>query len=143
MTNFLTRVVIAAACCGAAVLLAGCTANAPSSLPYTATADNAAAITPAELAVVTEAARTMTGDPAADVHGLRQRPAQHPGHDADAVPFGRDICGYAQTPSGKSVEMYVELRMVNGQLTAERGQIASSPANRAKVKFMCRKHGDW
>lgn len=84
---------------------------------------------------VTAAAREITGDPTAQVHGLKARPA--------AKGRAMDICGYVRTTVGKSIPIYVELREQVGLITSERGQWGQTPENLAKVKFMCREHGDW
>ena len=101
---------------------------------------NAATVQPSSLSnvqqvAVTAAARQMIDDPAATVYGLKAR-------SSSGAP-GIHVCGYVRRPAGASTPLYVELRETEGATTAERGQIGATPANLAKVRFMCRDHGDW
>lgn len=59
---------------------------------------------------------------------------------------GIHVCGYVNyldSDNLKTVEQpyYVELREVNGQPSAERGQVGGDPGKLAKVRFLCREHG--
>lgn len=114
------------------LLLAACStgSKAPS---LTTSAIGSSGLNAAQVAAVTEAARQMTRDPAAAAHGLRGRtegPAVH-------------VCGYVNSNAGPDTPIYVELRESAGQVGAERGQTGATPTNLAKVRFMCRQHGDW
>lgn len=84
---------------------------------------------------VTVAAREMTADASAQVHGLKSRPVI--GQTA------LDVCGYATSAAGHSTPVYVRLRDEAGVIKAEQGQVGNTAQNLAKVKFMCRQHGDW
>jgi hypothetical protein len=84
---------------------------------------------------VTIAARQMVGNTAVQVHGLKSRRA--PGEP------GTHVCGYIKSAEHKDTPLYVELREKQGTFAAEHGQIGATPENLAKVKFMCRLHGDW
>ena len=117
-------------------MLSGCGpgSNLPPATPA-AVAQEKSGLSGAEHAAVTDAARQMTADPAAGVHGLVGR--RHP--DAPA----KHVCGYVTRAAHTSTPLYVELQEKDGAIIAERGQIGASPANLAKVRFMCRNHGDW
>lgn len=115
-----------------ACILAGCSAGAS---PPPTLAGAQSTLTDAQKVAVTAAARQMVGDPAAAVHGMKSRMiSRQP---------GIHVCGYVKTPANGSTPLYVELRDMDGTLAAERGQIGATPANLAKVRFMCRQHGDW
>ncbi len=117
-------------------LLAACGSEAkPPPTLHGALAQNQNNLSDAQRNAVNNAARQMAEDPAAPVHGLRSR--TKPGEP------GTHVCGYVKTPANAGTPIYVELREVDGAVTAERGQIGATPANLAKVRFMCRHHGDW
>ena len=84
---------------------------------------------------VTAAAREIAGDAAASVYGLTS--LKKPGEP------GTHVCGYVKTAGNAGIPLYIELREANGKVVAERGQIGASPANLAKVRFMCRSHKKW
>jgi hypothetical protein len=117
-------------------LLTACAwgANPPPTLTRALEAQRANLSDPQQIAV-TAAAREMTGDPSAPVHSMTSRTS--PGEP------GIHVCGYVKTPGNDSTPLYVELREADGTVTAERGQIGASPATLAKVRFMCRQHGEW
>lgn len=117
-------------------LLAACSSEAePPPTLHGALAQNQSNLSDAQHAAVNNAARQMAEDSAAPVHGLRSR--TKPGKP------GTHVCGYVTTPTNASTPIYVELRQAEGAVTAERGQIGATPANLAKVRFMCRHHGNW
>lgn len=118
------------------VLLAACSSGAnPPPSSGNALVSQRSSLSDAEQAAVAAAAREMVGDAAAPVHGLSARvPPGQP---------GIHVCGYVKTPSNDSTALYVELREADGSIAAERGQVGSNPAALAKVRFMCRQHGDW
>lgn len=121
----------AAALLGGLILAACGTGTQPP--PIAASAVGPAALTAAQITAVTAAARQMTSDPTATAHGLRGRangPSTH-------------VCGYVNSTAGPDTPLYVELRDTEGKVTAERGQTGATSANLAKVRFMCRRHGDW
>ncbi|MFT5507482.1 MAG: hypothetical protein ACI89J_000546 [Hyphomicrobiaceae bacterium] len=84
---------------------------------------------------VTAAAREITGDAAASAYGLTS--LKKPGEP------GTHVCGYVKTTASKGIPLYVELREASEGIIAERGQIGATPANLAKVRFMCRAHKNW
>ena len=56
------------------------------------------------------------------------------------------VCGYVKTAdasgkAGPDLPFYVELLDVDGKPDAARGQVGDAPAERSKVKFMCRYNG--
>lgn len=85
-----------------------------------------------ERRIVQDAARHMTGSRDALVHGLSAR--------ISAGEEGLDVCGYVDTPSDRSLPLYVELRETEGTVKAQRGQVGGTPGKLAKVRFMCRRH---
>lgn len=117
------------------VVLAGCAAGTVAP-PLTTGAVGGARLSAPQVAAVTDAARQMTGDPAATAHGLRVR--------ANADGPGVHVCGYVNSAAGgPDTPLFVELLDTDGKIAAARGQTGSTPANLAKVRFMCRRHGDW
>ncbi|MFY0614480.1 MAG: hypothetical protein JXQ99_23320 [Hyphomicrobiaceae bacterium] len=133
MVHQLGQVLAAVSFC--ALLLSACSGG-----PTPPTLTGALPVQPSSLslsqqATITAAAREMTGDQAAAVHGLKARTD----NDKSVI----HVCGYVKTPANASTPLYVELRETDGASTAERGQIGATPANLAKVRFMCRQHGDW
>jgi hypothetical protein len=98
-------------------------------------ADAGGSVGASEQDAVRRAARQMTGETDARVHGLVARIA--PGDE------GLDICGWVDTAGDASVPLYVELREVDGRITAQRGQVGATPDKLAKVRFMCRGHEGW
>ena len=115
----------------AGVMLSGCTTS--NGNLATKTADKGLALN--HIDAVTAAARKMVNEPSAQVHGLKSR--------QKAGEAGLHVCGYVRTAKTDGLPMYVELREQNGTVNAERGQIGATPENLAKVKFMCREHGEW
>ena len=113
--------------------LTGCAGNS-GNLASSAGAAKAVLSLP-QIDAVTVAARTIVNDPAAQVHGLKS-------HQKPSAP-GLHVCGYVRSASLRDTPIYVELRPNGDSVTAERGQVGSTPENLAKVKFMCRDHGDW
>ena len=56
------------------------------------------------------------------------------------------VCGYVTTKDGSGKDgpdlpFYVELLEKDGKPDAARGQVGDAPAERSKVKFMCRNNG--
>jgi hypothetical protein len=88
-----------------------------------------------QVTTATEAARKMTGDATATVESLKAR--SNPGEP------GTHICGYVNANGKTSTLLYIELRDTESGPAAERGQIGTTAANLAKVRFMCRNHGEW
>ena len=89
----------------------------------------------AQKASVTAAAREITGDGSASVYGLTL--LKKPGAP------GTHVCGYVKTAANSSTPLYIELQEAGEGVVAERGQIGATPANLAKVNFMCRSHKNW
>lgn len=116
--------------------LGGCSwgANPPKTLTKALEAQDAN-LSEAQQTTVTAAAREITGDATASVHGLTSR-------KSSSEP-GTHVCGYVKSAAHKSTPLYVELRQNEDAVVAERGQIGATPANLAKVNFMCRKHKNW
>lgn len=59
---------------------------------------------------------------------------------------GIHVCGYVMSKDaggkdGPDVPFYVELREAEGKPVAERGQVATDPSKRSKIKFVCRRNG--
>ena len=123
---------LAAGMIGLATVISGCGGGAPFGDFVVAAGGLSGGVGETERTVVQDAARRMTGETSARVHGLEMRIA--PGEE------GLDVCGYVDTPSDNSLPLYVELRERDGVVTAERGQIGATPEKLAKVRFMCRKH---
>ena len=120
----------------AGLLLAGCTgANGPTIAAFAPASANTAALSSTEHDAVTVAARQMTGDQAAQVYALKPKP--------NASEPGVDVCGYVRTAQYGESPLYIEVRTKDGATRAKRGQIGATPANLAKVRFMCRGHGGW
>ena len=113
----------------ACILLAGCATGGKK------LGEAAAGLSLGQVDAVTSAARQMVGDTAAQVHGLKSR--QSPDKP------GVHVCGYVNSTNHKDTPLYVELLEKQGTFAAEHGQIGATPENLAKVKFMCRLHGDW
>ena len=127
------KIVLLAAVGPICLLVAGC--GSGGSPTAAALAKNQASVSTAQQAAVTDAARKMVEDPAATVHGLVAR--TKPGAP------GVHVCGYVTKAANASTPLYVELQETDGTTTAERGQVGATPANLAKVRFMCRDHGEW
>ena len=113
----------------ACTLLAGCAAGSKK------LGEAAAGLSLGQVDAVTIAARQMVGDTAAQVHGLKS-------HQSPDKP-GVHVCGYVNSANHKDTPLHVELHEKQGAFAAEHGQIGATPENLAKVKFMCRLHGDW
>lgn len=118
----------------AASLIGGCAATGNGDAATAALGGSKSPLTLQQIDAVTLAARQMVNDPSAVVHGLKSRPTADGG--------GLDVCGYVNTARQTSTPLYVELRDTAGAISAERGQIGGTPANLAKVLFMCRAHDD-
>jgi len=114
-------------------LLAGCAGNG-GNLASSADAAKASLSLP-QIDAVTVAARTMVSNQQAQVHGLTSR--------RGPAGAGLHVCGYVRSASHSDTPLYVELRENGAAFNAERGQVGSTPENLAKVKFMCRGHGEW
>ena len=130
------RAVLLAAVGPVCLLVAGCGSDgSPTAAALPVLAKSQASVSANQQEAVTEAARKMVKDPAATVHGLVAR--TKPGAP------GVHVCGYVTKAAQASTPLYVELQESDGTATAERGQVGSTPANLAKVRFMCRDHGEW
>jgi len=112
-------------------VMAGCAGN--NNLPASAGVATTG-LSLSEVDAVTVAARTMVKNERAQVHGLKSR---------KEAGSGTHVCGYVRTASTAGTPIYVELRTKDAAIVAERGQVGATPENLAKVKFMCRNHGDW
>ena len=132
-TDRFPRALFLAAVLPVGLLVTGC--GSSGSPTVAALTNNQTGVSAAQQAAVTDAARQMVADPAATVHGLVARTKP----DAPGV----HICGYVTKGAEGSTPLYVELQEAGGTTTAERGQVGATPANLAKVRFMCRDHGNW
>lgn len=94
---------------------------------------------PAQRQIVEKGVRQIIHDSgAAKIKTMKAAAAKAPGH--------ANVCGYvsyAAAGGGGSVEQqyFIELGPEAGVETALRGQVASNPAKRAKVEFICRRAG--
>lgn len=135
-TDRIPKTVLLAAVGPVCLLVAGCgSGGSPTAAARSALANNQPGVSTTQQAAVAEAARKMVEDPAATVHGLVAR--TKPGAP------GVHVCGYVTKAVNSSTPLYVELQETDGTTTAERGQVGATPANLAKVRFMCRDHGEW
>ena len=122
----------AAGLLGLAVVLGGCGGGGDFAKFAMLESGAADGIGNVERQVITDAARQMTGEQKARVHGLSARIAT--GEE------GLDVCGFVDTASDAGLPLYVELRESEGVVKAQRGQVGATPDKLAKVRFMCRKH---
>lgn len=119
-----------------ALLISGCAAGGGngSNLPSLSGGSHVG-LSLREIDAVTVAARTMLNDDRAQVRGLKSR--------KDPANSSIHVCGYVTSAATGEKPIYVELRPKNATVHAERGQVATAPDKLAKVRFMCRGHGDW
>lgn len=126
------RRLLATGLLGLAVMLGGCGGDGEFAKIAMIDAGPSDGIGDVERQVITDAARRMTGERDARVHGLSARIA--------AGEEGLDICGFVDTTNDEGLPLYVELRERDGVVEAQRGQVGATPGKLAKVRFMCRKH---
>lgn len=114
------------------LLLTGCGSDAPAAR-IASDGASTVALTAEQSGVVEAGLKEMTGDSVAASAGrpvamtLEGQPGVH-------------VCGHVKK-GGETFPYYVELRDSDGKPVAERGQVGSDEAKRAKVTFMCRRHG--
>lgn len=103
------------------------------SLPTASAGTEAVTLTAAQTATVEAGVTEMLGKPPSS--GLKGvRALSFPGKP------GIHVCGAFNDGSAER-RFYIELRDKDGKTYAERGQIASDDAKKAKIAFVCRHHG--